>query len=101
MADTSKDDELDLLGDKDMESFAESHADLEGAAETLFASPPRPQPLCFEVLSLKTPAKTVPPTPGMALQQKMNQSRRNPWLHSLTSNCSNKWGFSRLPCLNP
>ena len=32
--------------------------------------PPRPQPLCFEALSLKTPAKTVPP-PGMALQQKI------------------------------
>ena len=69
MADTSKDDELDLLGDEDVESFAGSHADLEGAADNLFASPPRPQPLRFEALSLKTPAKTVPPTPGMALQQ--------------------------------
>ena len=35
-----------------------------------FASPPRPQPLHFE-LSLKTPAKTVPPIPGIALQQKI------------------------------
>ena len=32
VADISKDDELDLLGDKDMESFAGSHADLEGVA---------------------------------------------------------------------
>ena len=53
-----------------MESFAGSHAELKGAAETLFASPPRPQPLRFEALSLKTPVKTVP-TPGMALQQKI------------------------------
>ena len=53
MTDTSKDDDLDLLGDN------------------LFASPPRPQPLRFEALSLKTPAKTVPPTPGTALQQKI------------------------------
>ena len=45
MVDTSKDDELYLLGDEDVESFAGSHADLEGAAETLFASPPHPQPL--------------------------------------------------------
>ena len=54
-----------------MESFSGSHADLEGAADNLFASPPRPQPLRFEALSLKTPAKIVPPTPGMALQQKI------------------------------
>ena len=43
---TSKDD-LDLLGD-DEESFTGSQADFEGAAENLFSSPPRPQPLPFE-----------------------------------------------------
>ena len=47
-----------------------TQADLEGAAETLFSSPPRPQPLRFESLSLKTP-RTVPPTPGSALQNKI------------------------------
>ena len=31
-ADTSKDDELDLLGDEDVESFTGSQADLEGFA---------------------------------------------------------------------
>ena len=51
-----------------MESFTGSQADLEGAADNLFASPPCPQPLRFESLS---PAKTVPPTPGTALQQKI------------------------------
>ena len=71
MADTYKDYELDLLGDEDVVSFAGSHADLDGAADTLFPSPPRTQPLHFEALYLKTPAKTVPPTPGMALQQKI------------------------------
>ena len=53
-----------------MEAFAGSHSDLEGAAETLFSSPPRPQPLRFESLSLRTP-QTVPPTPGTALQNKI------------------------------
>ena len=67
-ANTSKDD-LDLLGDDD-ESFTGSHADLEGAADTLFSSPPRPQPLRFEVISLKTP-HNVPPTPGTVLQNKI------------------------------
>ena len=53
-----------------MEAFSGSQADLEGAAENLFSSPPRPQPLRFESLSLKTP-QTVPPTPGTALQNKI------------------------------
>ena len=66
---TSKDDDLDLLGN-DVEAFSGSQADLEGAAENLFSSPPRPQPLCFESLSLRTP-QTVPPTPGAALQNKI------------------------------
>ena len=48
---TSKDDDLDLLGD-DVEAFSGSQADLEGAAENLFSSPPCLQPLRFESLSL-------------------------------------------------
>ena len=40
---TSKDD-LDLLGDND-DAFSGSQADLEGAAENLFSSPPRPRSL--------------------------------------------------------
>ena len=43
--DTTKDDELDLLGDED---FTGSQADLESAADNLFTSPPHPQPLPFE-----------------------------------------------------
>ena len=47
------DQELDLLGDNSVESFAGSQADLESAADHLFTSPPRPQPLAFEALSFK------------------------------------------------
>ena len=43
LANTSKEDDLDLLGD-DVEAFSGSQADLEGAAEIFFSS-----------LSLKTP----------------------------------------------
>ena len=64
-ASSSKDDELDLLGEGDGDSFTGSNADLESAADNLFTSPLRPQPLPFSSLSLKTPSKTVPPTPGM------------------------------------
>ena len=66
-----KDDELDLLGEGDWDSFNGSNADLESAADNLFTSPPHPQPLPFSSMSLKTPAKTVPPTPGTVLQQKI------------------------------
>ena len=69
---SSKDNELDLLGEGDGDSFTGSNADLESAADNLFTSPPpppRPQPLAFSSLSLKTPAKSVPPIPGTALQQ--------------------------------
>ena len=69
--DASKDDELNLLGDESVESFDGSQADQEGAAECLVASPPRPQPLCLESLSIKIPAKSVPPTPGTPVQQKI------------------------------
>ena len=71
-ADTNtKDDELDLLSEGDGDSFTGSNADLESAADNLFTSaspppPPPPQPLSFSSLSLKTPAKSVPPTPGTA-----------------------------------
>ena len=57
-----------------MDSFSGSNRDLESAADNLFTSPPRPQPLPFSSLSLKTPAKTVPPTPGTALQQKIESN---------------------------
>ena len=50
---TSKEDDLNLLGD-DVEAFSVSQADLEGAAENLFSSPPHPQPLHFKSFSLKT-----------------------------------------------
>ena len=73
-ADTSRDNELDLLGDEDVDSFTGSQADLEAAASQLFASPPHPQPLRFESLSLTTPEKSVLPTPGTALQQKIESN---------------------------
>ena len=65
------DEDLDPLGDNSVESFAGSQAELQVAAERLFTSLPRLQPLAFEALSLETPAKTFPPTPGTALQQKL------------------------------
>ena len=57
-----------------MDSFTGSHADLESAADNFFTSPLRPQPLPFSSMSIKTPAKTVPPTPGTALQQKIESN---------------------------
>ena len=73
-AETSSKDELDLLGEGDGDSFNGSNADLESAADNLFTSPPRPQLLAFSSLSLKTPAKAVPPTPGTVLQNKIQRN---------------------------
>ena len=72
-SDKNKAEDIDseLLGDNSSESYGGSHAELEVAANRLFTSPPRPQPLSLEALSLRTPARTVPPTPSMALQQKV------------------------------
>ena len=61
----------ELLGDNSVESFGGSQAELEMAADRLFTSPPRPQPLSLEAFSSRTPARTVPPTPGTALQLKV------------------------------
>ena len=92
---SSKDDKLDLLGDEDMDSFTGSDADLESAADNLFTSPQRPQPLPFSSLSIKTPAKTLPPTPGTALQQKIESNLEKSWVIHLTSIYSSKWVLSR------
>ena len=92
---TSKDD-LDLLG-FDVEAFSGSRADLEGAADNLFSSPPCPQLLRFNSLSSRTP-QTVPPIPGTALQNKIESRLENLWVISLTSNSNNKWGSFKCPC---
>ena len=69
--DKAEDTGSELLGDNSIESFGGSQAELEMAADRLFTSPPHPQPLSFEALSSRTPARTVPPTPGTALQLKV------------------------------
>ena len=93
---TSKEDDLDLLGD-DVEAFSGSQVDLEGAAENLFSSPPRPQPLHFESLSLKTP-QTVPPTPGTALQNKIESRLEKSLGSQFNIQLQQQMGFFRRPC---
>ena len=85
-------DELDLLGDEDVASFTGSQADLESAAANLFTSPPHPQPLPFELLSLKTPAKSVPPTPGTALQQKIESKLEKSPVNTLNIHLQQQMG---------
>ena len=91
-ASNAKDDELDLLGEGNGDSFTGSNADLESAADNLFTSPLRPQPLPFSSLSLKTPAKTVPPTPGTALQQKIETNLEKSLGNSLNIHLQQQMG---------
>ena len=54
--------------------------------------PPRPQPLPFSSLSLKTPAKTVPPTPGTALQHKIETNLEKSLGNSLNIHLQQQMG---------
>ena len=89
---SSKDDEPDLLGEDDGDSFTGSNADLESAADNLFTSPPRPRPLPFTSLSLKMKAKTVPPTPDTALQQKIEANLEKSLGNSLNIHLQQQMG---------
>ena len=66
-ADTSRDNELDLLGDEDVDSFTGSQADLEGAAAQLFVSHPHLQPLRFESLLSHSSSKICATNPRYCL----------------------------------
>ena len=61
--------------------FSGSHEDLENIARQLYSSPPLPQSLHFEALSLKTP-QTVPHTPGTVLQIKYKIKLKKLWVLS-------------------
>ena len=96
---SSKDNELDLLGEGDGDSFTGSNADLESAADNPLTShtphpphPTHPQPLAFSSLSLKTPAKSVPPTPGTALRQKIQTNLEKSLGNSLNIHLQQQMG---------
>ena len=82
-----------------MDSFTGSHADLESAADNLFTSPPHPQPLPFSSLSIKTPAKTVPPTPGTALQHKIESNLEKSLGNTLNIHLQQQMGSFQAPML--
>ena len=90
---------MNLLGEGDGDSFTGSNADLESAADNLFTSPPHPQPLPFSSLSLKTPANTVPPTPGTALQQKIETNLEKSVGNSLNIHLQQQMGSSMASML--
>ena len=89
---SSKDNELDVLGEGDRDSFTGSNADLESAADNLFTSPSCPQSLRFSSLSLKTSAKTVPPTSGTALEQKIEANLEKSLGNSLNIHLQQQMG---------
>ena len=80
------------MGKGDGNSFTGSNADLESAADNLFTSPPCPQPLPFSSLSLKTPAKSVPPTPGTASQHKIETNLEKSLGNSLNIHLQQQMG---------
>ena len=94
---SSKDNELDLLGEGDGDAFTGSNADLESAADNPFTSPPPPPPpssaTCLQFfISQNTSAKSVPPTPGTALQQKIQTNLEKSLGNSLNIHLQQQMG---------
>ena len=96
-ADSSKD-ELDLLGDEDVESFTGSQANLE-TIYLLLHHILSPYVLNHCHLKLQLNLSLLPQV--WLYSKKSSPNSRNPWVLGSTSNCSSKWGFSRLLCLRP
>ena len=81
---SSKDNELDLLGQGDGDSFTGSNADLESAADNLFTSPPPPPPPVLShlpsVLYLSKHQLSLFHPPQVRLyNNKFKQILKNPW----------------------
>ena len=76
---SSKDNELDLLGEGDGDSFTGSNADLESAADNLFTSPPVLSHLPSVLyLSKHQPSLFHPPQVWL-YNKKFKQILKNPW----------------------
>ena len=78
-ATSSKDDELDLLGEGDGDSFTGSNADLESAADNLFTSPPPSSTSRLQFLVFKDPSQ-VCPSQVQLCKIKSRKTLRNPWV---------------------
>ena len=94
----AKDDELDLLGEATRILSLAQMQTLRVLQTIFLPHPPppppslRPQPLPFSSLSLKTPAKTVPPTPGTALQHKIETNLEKSLGNSLNIHLQQQMG---------
>ena len=76
---SSKDNELDLLGEGDGDSFTGSNADLESAADNLFTSPPVLSHLPSVLyLSKHQPSLSLPPQVQL-YNKKFKQILKNPF----------------------
>ena len=78
--------------------FSGSHEELENIAQQLYASPPRPQQLRFNSLSLKTLQnipKTIPPTPSTSFRC-LSSHPHAPKLKEIPHN-SQVFQFTSLP----
>ena len=82
---STKDDELDLLGEGDRDSFTGSNADLESASDNLFTSPPPhpPTPVLSPLHSVLYHLKHQPNRSHrpqvLPYNKKLKQILKNPW----------------------
>ena len=72
-ASNAKDDELDLLGEGDGDSFTGSNVDLESAADNLFTHPPVLSPYLSVLYHLKNQPKLSHPPQVLPCNKKLKQ----------------------------
>ena len=75
---STKDDQLDLLGEGDGDSFTGSNADLESAADNLFTSPPILSPFLSVLYHLKHQPYLSHPPQVLPCNTKLKQILKNP-----------------------
>ena len=76
---STKDDELDLLGEGDGDSFTGSNADLKSAADNLFTSPLILSPFLSVLYHLKLQPNLSHPPQVLPCNKKFKQILKNPW----------------------
>ena len=88
-ASNANDDELDLLGEGDGDSFTGSNADLESAVDNLFTSPSAPT---LQFFVTQNSSQTIPTTPGTALQHKIETNLEKSLGNSLNIHLQQQMG---------
>ena len=97
--DMSKDDDLDFLGDEDVEFFLALMQTLKVLLNNYLPLPHILNPCVLRLCHLKLPLNLPHLLQVLPYSQRLNLNLRNLWVLNLTANFSNKWVPARLLCM--